>query len=137
MEAVPEMIETVQVEATFPDGTKLVTISDPIHLACSDPGNHSHPPVQPSGWEPGEIKLGSAVDVQVNEGSPVTQVTVLNNRDRAIQVGSHYHFYEANPALEITSADPSVPSGRDCAKGRPDLWIEVIEDWAGGPGPQR
>ena len=31
MEGVPEMIQEVQVEATFPDGTKLVTIHDPIH----------------------------------------------------------------------------------------------------------
>ena len=30
MEGVPEMIETVQVEATFPDGTKLVSVKDPI-----------------------------------------------------------------------------------------------------------
>ena len=34
MEGVPEMIQEVQVEATFPDGTKLVTIHDPIHEAA-------------------------------------------------------------------------------------------------------
>ncbi|GAC1365353.1 MAG: urease subunit gamma [Ktedonobacteraceae bacterium] len=31
MEGIPEMIHDVQVEATFPDGTKLVTVHDPIH----------------------------------------------------------------------------------------------------------
>ncbi|MEV0663745.1 urease subunit gamma [Actinomadura luteofluorescens] len=89
MPGVPEMIEMIQVEATFPDGTKLVTITDPIPTRAdvSGPGQVEHP--------------DEAGPVQVNEGLPVTRVEVRNTGDRAVQVGSHYHFYEVNPALEI------------------------------------
>jgi urease subunit gamma/beta len=107
MQGVPEMIETVQVEATFPDGTKLVTISDPIPARAdvAGPGQVEHP--------------GTAGPVEVNEGLPVTRVEVRNTGDRAVQVGSHYHFYEVNPALEIrpvpvTDAAPD----RECAYGK-------------------
>jgi urease subunit beta len=41
--------------------------------------------------EPGEIEL--------NAGRPTATVTVANSGDRPIQVGSHFHFYETNPAL--------------------------------------
>jgi urease subunit beta len=47
---------------------------------------------------PGEILVG-AEPVVINEGKPVTRVVVRNTGDRPIQVGSHYHFAEANPAL--------------------------------------
>ncbi|MFK8021541.1 MAG: urease subunit beta [Pseudomonadales bacterium] len=46
--------------------------------------------------EPGEIKL--------NAGREVTTVMVTNSGDRPIQVGSHYHFYETNPALQFNRA---------------------------------
>ncbi|WP_406859491.1 urease subunit beta [Streptomyces sp. HUAS MG47] len=49
---------------------------------------------------PGEILLGEG-PVVLNEGSPVTTLTVLNAADRPVQVGSHYHFAEANPGLEF------------------------------------
>jgi urease subunit beta len=41
--------------------------------------------------EPGSIEL--------NAGRPVTQITVANSGDRPVQVGSHFHFMEANAAL--------------------------------------
>ncbi|NDU72371.1 urease subunit gamma [Actinomadura sp. DSM 109109] len=89
MPGVPEMIEMIQVEATFPDGTKLVTVTDPIPTRAdvSGPGQVEHP--------------DQAGPVRVNEALPVTRVEVRNTGDRAVQVGSHYHFYEVNPALEI------------------------------------
>ncbi|MGW2310020.1 urease subunit gamma [Actinomadura luteofluorescens] len=107
MRGVPEMIEMIQVEATFPDGTKLVTITDPIPARpeVTAPGHVEHP----DGAEP----------VPVNVGLPVTRVEVRNTGDRAVQVGSHYHFYEVNPALEIrpvTAAD-AAPD-RECAYGK-------------------
>jgi urease subunit beta len=37
--------------------------------------------------------------IVLNAGAPVTTLTVVNSGDRPIQVGSHYHFAEANPAL--------------------------------------
>ena len=49
---------------------------------------------------PGEI-ITAPGDIELNAGLPVTQITVLNSGDRPIQVGSHYHFYEINPALQF------------------------------------
>ena len=43
--------------------------------------------------EPGELEL--------NAGRPVTTLEVANSGDRPVQVGSHFHFYEANSALEF------------------------------------
>ncbi|MDT0310405.1 urease subunit beta [Streptomyces sp. DSM 44917] len=52
---------------------------------------------------PGEIQYGEG-PVRLNEGAPVTRLTVRNAADRPIQVGSHYHFAEANPGLEFDRA---------------------------------
>ncbi|ABM04695.1 urease, beta subunit [Psychromonas ingrahamii 37] len=49
---------------------------------------------------PGEIKT-DAGDLQLNVGCEQLTVTVANSGDRPIQVGSHYHFYEVNPALKF------------------------------------
>ncbi|MFI2781379.1 urease subunit beta [Streptomyces sp. ALB3] len=49
---------------------------------------------------PGEI-LHADGTVPLNEGRPVTRLTVLNAADRPVQVGSHYHFAEANPGLDF------------------------------------
>ncbi|MFI0723773.1 urease subunit beta [Streptomyces sp. NPDC021224] len=56
---------------------------------------------------PGEIVYGDA-PVELNAGRPVTRLTVLNTADRPVQVGSHYHFAEANPGLDFD---------RDAARG--------------------
>jgi urease subunit beta len=47
---------------------------------------------------PGEI-ITAPGEIQINAGRPVLTITVANTGDRPIQVGSHYHFYETNPAL--------------------------------------
>jgi urease subunit beta len=47
---------------------------------------------------PGEILYADG-PVPLNAGRPVTGLTVLNAADRPVQVGSHYHFAEANPGL--------------------------------------
>ena len=49
---------------------------------------------------PGEILPGDG-PVEINVGRPVTTLLVVNTADRPIQVGSHYHFYEANRALDF------------------------------------
>ncbi|KAB2594030.1 urease subunit beta [Streptomyces arboris] len=49
---------------------------------------------------PGEILYGDG-GIALNEGRPVTRLTVLNAADRPVQVGSHYHFAEANPGLRF------------------------------------
>ncbi|MEE4543811.1 urease subunit beta [Streptomyces sp. V4-01] len=52
---------------------------------------------------PGGIRYGEG-PVVLNEGRPVTRLTVLNAADRPVQVGSHYHFAEANPGLDFDRA---------------------------------
>lgn len=52
---------------------------------------------------PGEILYGEG-SVTLNEGRPVTRTTVVNAADRPVQVGSHYHFAEANPGLDFDRA---------------------------------
>jgi len=47
---------------------------------------------------PGEVVLGEG-PVEINARKPVTTLVVANTGDRPVQVGSHYHFAEANPAL--------------------------------------
>jgi len=49
---------------------------------------------------PGEI-LYAEEPVPLNAGAEVTRLTVLNAADRPVQVGSHYHFAEANPGLDF------------------------------------
>jgi len=49
---------------------------------------------------PGEI-FPSAGDIELNAGRASVTLTVANTGDRPIQVGSHYHFFETNPALQF------------------------------------
>lgn len=49
---------------------------------------------------PGEILTGDD-EIELNAGAPVTVLTVANRGDRPVQVGSHYHFFEANAALDF------------------------------------
>jgi urease subunit beta len=49
---------------------------------------------------PGEVRLGEG-PVVLMEGRPTTTISVENAGDRPVQVGSHYHFAEANPALQF------------------------------------
>ncbi|UOF92855.1 urease subunit alpha [Fodinisporobacter ferrooxydans] len=50
--------------------------------------------------KPGEYRLAQG-DVRLNAGRKTTEILVINRGDRPIQVGSHYHFYEVNPALDF------------------------------------
>ena len=56
---------------------------------------------------PGEI-LTKAEDIVLNADKAALRLTVANTGDRPVQVGSHYHFYETNTALQFD---------RDAAKG--------------------
>ena len=47
---------------------------------------------------PGEI-ITAQGDIELNAGAPKVTLEVANTGDRPIQVGSHYHFFETNPAL--------------------------------------
>ncbi len=64
---------------------------------------------------PGEIRVGDD-PVVINPGRQVTTLRVVNTGDRPVQVGSHYHFGETNPALEFDRQKAygmrlDVPSG--------------------------
>jgi urease subunit beta len=56
---------------------------------------------------PGEV-FPAAGEIELNAGQPTVTLDVANSGDRPIQVGSHYHFYETNPALAFD---------RDTARG--------------------
>ncbi len=115
---VPELVSEVQVEGTFPDGTKLVTVHHPIaaehgDLALALYGSFlpvpplsafaETPPAGPEEAIPGEV-LPAPGDVVLNEGREAITLAVTNLADRPIQVGSHYHFAEANPLLRFDRA---------------------------------
>jgi len=64
---------------------------------------------------PGEVLLGDGA-IEINPGRAVLALTVRNTGDRPVQVGSHYHFAEANAALEFDRAAAwghrlAVPAG--------------------------
>jgi urease beta subunit len=50
---------------------------------------------------PGEIKV-AAGNIELNSGRATQTIRVENTGDRPVQVGSHYHFFEVNPALQFT-----------------------------------
>jgi len=54
----------------------------------------------PAGAIPGEV-LAAPGDIELNAGAPAITLEVANTGDRPIQVGSHYHFAETNPALSF------------------------------------
>jgi urease subunit gamma/beta len=133
MEGVPEMIANVQVEATFPDGTKLVTIHDPFDEADGDVSVHPgkfelvaepvpHP--EESCEEHGEAPVGTSPIgqphlVSFNDDEPVTRLMVSNPSDRPVQVGSHFHFAEANAGYGSgQEARPGLDFDREEAHGK-------------------
>ncbi|HAB19653.1 MAG TPA: urease subunit gamma [Verrucomicrobiota bacterium] len=114
LSGVPEMIVEVQVEGTFPDGSKLVTVHNPVvlqhgNLALALFGSFLPVPslelfpTQPSEPVPGtcEIETGK---VELNSGRESIHLEVTNLGDRPIQVGSHYHFIETNSSLRFDRA---------------------------------
>jgi len=102
MDGVAALITEVQVEATFPDGTKLVTVHNPIPLGAEDPGIGAILPAEGT--------------IAINVGRDTVTLEVSNTGDRPIQVGSHYHFAETNPALRFDRASArgfrlDIPAG--------------------------
>jgi urease subunit gamma/beta len=118
MDGVPELVTEVQVEGTFPDGTKLVTVHHPIvaehgdlelalygsFLPVPDHARFAEPPralpvgeVMPAGGHAGAT-------IELNAGRPTLELVVTNTGDRPIQVGSHYPFAETNRALAFDRA---------------------------------
>ena len=101
------LMGSVQVEAFFDDGQKLVTVHDAIA-----PGTTSS--VDPD-VVPGEI-LPCDGELVLNDRRAAAEVRVANTGDRPIQVGSHFHFFEVNRALRFDRAAAfgmrlDIPSG--------------------------
>ena len=106
MPGVRELMGSVQVEAFFDDGQKLVTVHDAIA-----PGQNGAAPEV----IPGEV-LAAAGELILNADRPTASVRVHNTGDRPIQVGSHFHFFEVNRALRFDRAASfgmrlDIPSG--------------------------
>ena len=117
---VAELVPEVQVEGTFRDGTKLVTVHRPIcridgDLALALYGSGLPPPPldkfgpaepkQPEGGLAGELTTpDDAAPFALNAGRDAVKITVCNRGDRPCQVGSHYHFFEANAWLAFDRA---------------------------------
>ena len=111
LDGVAAMIDEVQVEGTFPDGTKLVTVHHPIvaergnrelalygsFLTPVTSDRRGEPP-SPIDDAAGAVYAGAGT-VTINEGRRTLELPVTNSGDRPIQVGSHYHFVETNGAL--------------------------------------
>ena len=112
LEGIADMVDEVQVEGTFPDGTKLVTVHRPIvaehgdralalygsFLAAPAAAPAVGQPASSLAGAPGEI-LTAGGQITLNDGRATIALTVANTGDRPIQVGSHYHFFETNRAL--------------------------------------
>ena len=122
MDGIPELLAEVQVEGTFPDGTKLVTVHHPIVAEHGDlalalfgsflpvpprdwfvAGKHRGQAPSPLGDAAGAV-LTAPGTIEINAGREVTSLTVTNLGDRPIQVGSHYHFVDCNRALRFDRA---------------------------------
>lgn len=118
---VAAMLHEVQVEGTFPDGTKLVTVHEPIATADGDlaralygsflpvPDAAAFPAVTDAeGDAPGAIQF-AAGDIVLNADRDAITLEVESVGDRPIQVGSHYPFEATNAALRF---DRAAASGR-------------------------
>jgi len=114
LDGVAGMIHEVQVEGTFPDGTKLVTVHHPVvaergDLALALYGSFLTPVARGTTVGQAAVALSgpagavipAAGELVLNDGRPTVSLTVANRGDRPIQVGSHYHFVETNRALDF------------------------------------
>ena len=128
LDGVAELVGDVQIEATFLDGTKLVTVHDAI---CADdvdlksalrgsflpvPARSSFAPAAAKkSPAPGEV-CTSKESIELLAGRDKVKVRVTNTCDRPIQVGSHFHLIEANRYLSFDRRRAfgkrlAVPSG--------------------------
>lgn len=102
MDGVASMMHMVQTEATFDDGTKLVTVHNPIPVIKTD-------------ITPGEYFIDEG-EIELNVNLKEITIEVENIGDRPIQVGSHYHFFETNAFLDFNREEAygkrlNIPAG--------------------------
>lgn len=109
---VGHVLDEVQIEATFRDGAKLVTLHHPVSRADGDlvlafhgsyipaPSMDMFKSLPNEDLIPGEV-LPLSTPIVLNKNREISNLQVHNCSDRPIQVGSHYSFIETNPALEF------------------------------------
>ncbi|TPX17253.1 uncharacterized protein E0L32_003371 [Thyridium curvatum] len=113
-------LHEIQVEGTFPSGTYLVTVHNPISTDDGDlrralygsflpvPDQSAFPLPEAAAYErskqPGAVVAVKNGTVSINEGRRRIKLRVTSKGDRPVQVGSHYHFIETNPQLEFDRA---------------------------------
>lgn len=131
MTGVAEMLPIVQVEALMPDGTKLVTVMNPIRGEAEEDGTGpaaawERPPI-PESVRPDEaFPVGEPTGVgmiefaegpiAINEHRESIELVLTNTGDRPVQIGAHYHLAEANRAMAFDRAAAfgfrlDIPSG--------------------------
>jgi urease subunit gamma/beta len=128
MAGVMQMMPVLQVEGVFPDGTKLVTVHDPIR-----PGRQ--PIASEEQVVPGELITADG-DIELNPGRGRVTIRAVNTGDRPIQVGSHFHFFEVNRALEFDRAVAfgkhlDIPAGTAVRFGPGDDREVVLVEFGG------
>jgi urease subunit gamma/beta len=130
MPGVPAMIPILQVEGVFPDGTKLVTVHEPVR------------PMEGGGAdpvEPGALVIGDeAAEIEINAGRRRVMLEAVNTGDRPVQIGSHYHFFEVNKAMQFDRAQAfgmhlDIPAGT-AVRFEPGQAKEVMLVAYGGQG---
>ena len=82
----------IRIEGMFPDGAKMIVVHEPIR-----PGEQ---PTDRAEVRAGEI-IAADGDIELNAGRASRTLTVRNTGDRPVQIGSHFHFFEVNKALEF------------------------------------
>jgi urease subunit gamma/beta len=129
MPGVADLMPMIQVEGMFPDGTKLVTVHDPIR-----PGKNKKPS---DAVTPGDLIVDDG-EIEINAGRNTVIMKAMNTGDRPIQVGSHYHFFETNKALDFDRSQAfgmhlDIPSGT-AVRFEPGETKEVTLTEFGGSG---
>lgn len=127
MPGVADLMPFLQVEPVLKTGTKLVTIHEPIRAGKE----------KVEGVVPGEIVTEEG-EIEINAGRRRAKVTVVNTGDRPVQVGSHFHFFEANRELEFDREKAfgmhlDVPAGT-AKRFAPGEQVEVTLVEFGGTG---
>ena len=86
---------------------------------------------------PGEIEVQPG-EIELNAGRTAIEIDVANGGDRPIQVGSHYHFFETNPALDFDREQArgrrlDIPAGTDLDSRLEPLVTAILESLGYGP----
>lgn len=152
---VAELVHDVQVEGTFLDGTKLVTVHDPImlddgdltlalygsFLPVPDVALFGMTPPQRPGSVPGHVEVTPG-SIELYAGRPRTTLEITSRGDRPIQVGSHYPFAAVNSALDFDRAAAAgkhldIPAGTavrfEPGETRTVTLVDNATNGAGGP----